>query len=306
MDNLATAISEEGASEGLFRESGPLESRTHVNGTRQRRTGRTEQAPFQINYAAVNGNQIATLTLLDEMPQVDFKTSEDDSSALTKADLANRHSLAHSQNNTKQLEISVADEVQPESKSNLEISPTVNDHQILDEIQDTDQNATHQESHVEKKRGWFTETHNRCFALIYAIVLVSCGFFIYSSDSMMYPHYALAEGYNIYLIIMQMVFLIYIHIDTRQYIKRQSKERKKAKKEGSEDQNGVCHGAGAAPKQYGFTTGRYCGSLYLKIGAAGYQVMTNIPVFTGGFYLTSENNFYALYFPFHSLSSTVA
>ena len=136
-----------------------------------------------------------------------------------------------------------------------------------------------------EKKAWTVETLADNLSLIYAIFIVSLGFVIYLADTFSGHDSAMAEYFNIYLIIAQLMWLIYAHIDVRHYLQTIMKAMDEARERNTnKDDQVVLEPTGdgqyqlrinlpepkkTIPQHYGFTSGRHGGSLYLKIGATG-------------------------------------
>ena len=95
---------------------------------------------------------------------------------------------------------------------------------------------------------------------------------------------AMGEAFNVYLILVQLLWLGYIHVDVRKYINTISTALEEAKEKDTKGEPVQLETTSEGQYQlrinlpeprktfaqhYGFTTGRHGGSLYLKIGAAG-------------------------------------
>ena len=135
------------------------------------------------------------------------------------------------------------------------------------------------------KKTWTVETLTDNMSLLYAIFILSVGFVIYLADTFGGPTSAMAEYFNIYLIVVQLLWLGYAHIDVRHYLKNIMKAMEEAREKNKDKSDQVIlepTGDGqyqlrinlpeprkTIPQHYGFTSGRHGGSLYLKIGATG-------------------------------------
>ncbi|XP_066948302.1 proton channel OtopLc-like [Macrobrachium rosenbergii] len=149
-----------------------------------------------------------------------------------------------------------------------------------------------------EKRQWFNKTLSSNLSLIYSILLVTLGGIIYVWDVLESHAVPIAEWFNIYLMVVQLLFLMYIHLDCRRYTTLIAKKLKQAEKEkelleskysDSQESPGI-EGSPPAkvgyqdieeiPQYYGFTSGRHGGSLYVKIGAAvfcfGYMIQAGL------------------------------
>ena len=142
------------------------------------------------------------------------------------------------------------------------------------------------------KKAWTLETLSDSMSLLYAISLVSIGFVIYLADTVKGSNAAIAESFNIYLIVVQFCWLVFVHADVRLYLKSIKKAMGEAKENGNDnnDEGGLestDDGQHQLPtkssrrkktisQDYGFTSGRHGGSLYLKIGATG--IWTPYPI----------------------------
>ncbi|XP_068210699.1 proton channel OtopLc-like [Palaemon carinicauda] len=155
----------------------------------------------------------------------------------------------------------------------------------------TEENNTGPAMTDEEKRVWFLKTLSSSLGLIYSILLVTVGGIIYIWDVLENHAVPIAECFNIYLMVVQLLFLWYIHLDCRQYTTLISSKLKKAEIEknilDSKYSQGPLEDEGSPPvmqeedyeeipQYYGFTSGRHGGSLYVKIGAAvfcfGYMI----------------------------------
>ena len=136
----------------------------------------------------------------------------------------------------------------------------------------------------EKKREWFFTTLSENLSLMYGVFIFIFAIVIYLADTFSGHDSAMAEGFNVYLIIVQLIWLGYVHVDVRRYLKKISVAYEQSRD--STDKNDQVQLEPTAdgqyqlrinlpePKQvitqdYGFTSGRHGGSLYLKIGATG-------------------------------------
>ena len=141
----------------------------------------------------------------------------------------------------------------------------------------------------ETKKSWTIETFADNMSLIYAIFIVTLGTVIYLADTFSGHDSAMAETFNIFLIVTQLTWLGYTHIDVRHYIQTIGKAMDEARDRSKDKSDQVVlepTGDGQyqlrinlpEPRKtllqhYGFTSGRHGGSLYLKIGATGKQHM---------------------------------
>lgn len=161
----------------------------------------------------------------------------------------------------------------------------------------------------EKKKEWFLHTISENFSIMYAVFLVTLGIVIYLADTFSGHDSAMAEGFNVYLIVAQLLWLFYVHIDVRRYINLISRalEEARSKQDTNSDQVQLePTGDGqyqlrinlpepkkTIPQYYGFTSGRHGGSLYLKIGATifcfGYLTHTGLELGQKLLYLTEDD-----------------
>lgn len=137
----------------------------------------------------------------------------------------------------------------------------------------------------EFKKNWTIETLADNLSLIYAIFVVTLGIVIYLADTFSGHDSAIAETFNVFLIVVQLIWLGYAHIDVRHYLQTIMKAMDEAKERNKDKNDQVVlepTGDGqyqlrinlpeprkTIPQHYGFTSGRHGGSLYLKIGATG-------------------------------------
>ncbi|CAL4079786.1 unnamed protein product, partial [Meganyctiphanes norvegica] len=134
----------------------------------------------------------------------------------------------------------------------------------------------------EKKKAWFKFTLSENLSTMYAVFLFMLGIVIYLADTFSGHDSAVAEGFNIYLIVTQLLWLFYVHIDVRKYINTISRTLDEARSKVSPTEQVQLEPTGdghfqlrinlpeprkTIPQYYGFTSGRHGGSLYLKIGA---------------------------------------
>ncbi|XP_068244154.1 proton channel OtopLc-like isoform X3 [Palaemon carinicauda] len=166
-----------------------------------------------------------------------------------------------------------------------------------------------QPTEPEKKKEWFVHTISENFSVMYAVFLVMLGVVIYLADTFSGHDSAIAEGFNVYLIVAQLLWLFYVHIDVRRYVNLISRalDEAKAKQDNKDDQVQLePTGDGqyqlrinlpeprkTIPQHYGFTSGRHGGSLYLKIGATifcfGYLTHTGLELGQKILYLTEDD-----------------
>ncbi|XP_064115664.1 proton channel OtopLc-like isoform X2 [Macrobrachium nipponense] len=166
-----------------------------------------------------------------------------------------------------------------------------------------------QPTEPEKKKEWFVTTISQNFSVMYAVFLVMLGVVIYLADTFSGHDSAIAEGFNVYLIVAQLLWLFYVHIDVRRYVNLISRalEEARSKQENKNDQVQLePTGDGqyqlrinlpeprkTIPQHYGFTSGRHGGSLYLKIGATifcfGYLTHTGLELGQKILYLTEDD-----------------
>ena len=147
-----------------------------------------------------------------------------------------------------------------------------------------DHNDEPESTSPEKKKEWFFSTLSENLSLMYGIFLFIFAIVIYLADTFSGHDSAMAEGFNVYLIVVQLMWLGYVHVDVRRYLKKISLALEQSRDStGKNDQVQLEPTADGQyqlrinlpePKQvisqdYGFTTGRHGGSLYLKIGATG-------------------------------------
>ncbi|KAF2364347.1 Otopetrin [Trinorchestia longiramus] len=160
-----------------------------------------------------------------------------------------------------------------------------------------------------EKKAWTIETLVDNLSLIYAIFLVTLGTVIYLADTFSGHDSAMAESFNVFLILIQLIWLGYAHIDVRQYLKTIMKAMEEARERGTGKNDEVVlepTGDGqyqlrislpeprkTIPQHYGFTSGRHGGSLYLKIGATvfcfGHLIHTGLNLGQKILYLTADD-----------------
>ncbi|ROT83518.1 proton channel OtopLc isoform X8 [Penaeus vannamei] len=166
-----------------------------------------------------------------------------------------------------------------------------------------------QPTEPEKKSEWFTHTLSENLSVIYAVFLVMLGVVIYLADTFSGHDSAMAEGFNVFLIVAQLLWLFYVHVDVRRYVNQISRALEEAKAKQTDKSEQVQlepTGDGqyqlrinlpeprkTIPQHYGFTSGRHGGSLYLKIGATvfcfGYLIHTGLNLGQKILYLTEED-----------------
>ncbi|XP_076046380.1 proton channel OtopLc-like isoform X2 [Oratosquilla oratoria] len=164
-----------------------------------------------------------------------------------------------------------------------------------------------QSTEVEENKRWFKHTLSENLSLMYAIFLFMLGIVIYMADTFSGHDSAMAEGFNIYLIIVQLLWLAYVHIDVRRYLQTISRSLEEAKSKQKNEQVQVePTGDGQyqlrinlpesrkpIPQFYGFTSGRHGGSIYLKIGATvfcfGHLIHTGLSLGQKLLYLTADD-----------------
>lgn len=143
----------------------------------------------------------------------------------------------------------------------------------------------------DEKKAWTIETLADNASLIYAIFIVTLGTVIYLADTFSGHDSAMAESFNVFLIVVQLLWLGYAHIDVRHYLQTIMKAMDEARERNTNKNDQVVlepTGDGqyqlrinlpepkkTLPQHYGFTSGRHGGSLYLKIGATG-ELLTYI------------------------------
>lgn len=124
------------------------------------------------------------------------------------------------------------------------------------------------------KREWFKYSASENISIMYAIFLVMLGIVIYTADMFLGRQSVLAESFNNFLIIVQVIWLMYIHIDARIYVNHISKKLEEAEGERKDTQTGSnAQLEDPIPLYYGFTSGRHGGSIYLKIGATSRPIL---------------------------------
>lgn len=161
----------------------------------------------------------------------------------------------------------------------------------------------------EEKRSWFVHTLSENLSIIYAVFLVTLGIVIYMADTFNNHNSAMAEAFNIFLIVVQLLWLFYVHVDVRRYVSLISRALEEAKtKQANKDEQVQLEPTGdgqyqlrinvpeaprTIPQHYGFTSGRHGGSLYLKIGATvfclGYLIHTGLNLGQKILYLTEDD-----------------
>lgn len=136
-----------------------------------------------------------------------------------------------------------------------------------------------------EKKAWFQHTLSKNMSIMYAVFLVMLGIVIYLADTFSGHDSAIAESFNVFLIVAQLLWLFYVHVDVRRYVNLISRALDEAKtKQINKDEQVQLEPTGdgqyqlrinvpeapkTIPQYYGFTSGRHGGSLYLKIGATG-------------------------------------
>jgi len=159
-----------------------------------------------------------------------------------------------------------------------------------------------------EKRKWTIDTVSDNLSLMYAMFIVSLGFVIYLADIFSGHDSVIAESFNIYLMVAQIIFLGYLHIDIRHYCHRVAKALQKSNYQSKESINEVSlnqtegnlqirinmpESRNVPPQHYGFTSGRHGGSLYLKIGATvfcfGHLIHSGLNLGQKILYLTADD-----------------
>ncbi|XP_045624469.1 proton channel OtopLc isoform X3 [Procambarus clarkii] len=160
-----------------------------------------------------------------------------------------------------------------------------------------------------EKKSRFQLTLSKNMSIMYAVFLVSLGIVIYLADTFSGHDSAIAEGFNVYLIVAQLVWLFYVHVDVRRYVNLISRALDEAKtKQVNKDEQVQLEPTGdgqyqlrinvpeaprTIPQHYGFTSGRHGGSLYLKIGATvfclGYLIHTGLNLGQKILYLAEDD-----------------
>jgi len=158
------------------------------------------------------------------------------------------------------------------------------------------------------KQKAFVERLSDNMSLLYAMFIVSLGFVIYLADIFSGHDSVIAECYNIYLMVAQIMVLGYLHIDIRRYCNRVAKALQ-ANTEYKEEVNDVTltntdegniqikismpEHRNTIKQHYGFTSGRHGGSLYLKIGATvfcfGHLIHSGLNLGQKILYLTADD-----------------
>ncbi|XP_071537883.1 proton channel OtopLc-like isoform X2 [Panulirus ornatus] len=160
-----------------------------------------------------------------------------------------------------------------------------------------------------EKKAWFQHTLSKNLSIMYAVFLVMLGIVIYLADTFSGHDSAIAESFNVFLIVAQLLWLFYVHVDVRRYVNLISRALDEAKtKQINKDEQVQLEPTGdgqyqlrinvpeapkTIPQYYGFTSGRHGGSLYLKIGATvfclGYLIHTGLNLGQKILYLTQDD-----------------
>ncbi|KAK4294775.1 hypothetical protein Pmani_032623 [Petrolisthes manimaculis] len=160
-----------------------------------------------------------------------------------------------------------------------------------------------------EKKSWFQHTLSENMSIIYAVFLVTLGLVIYLADTFSGHDSAMAEGFNVFLISTQLLWLFFVHVDVRRYVSLISRalDEAKTRQVNKDDQVhleptgdgqyqlrfNVPEAPRTVPQYYGFTSGRHGGSLYLKIGATvfclGYLIHTGLNLGQKILYLTEDD-----------------
>ncbi|XP_042219154.1 proton channel OtopLc-like isoform X3 [Homarus americanus] len=160
-----------------------------------------------------------------------------------------------------------------------------------------------------EKKSRFQLTLSKNLSIMYAVFLVMLGIVIYLADTFSGHDSAMAEGFNVFLIVAQLLWLFYVHVDVRRYVNLISRtlDEAKTKQVNKDDQVhleptgdgqyqlriNVPEAPRTIPQHYGFTSGGHGGSLYLKIGATvfclGYLIHTGLNLGQKILYLTEED-----------------
>lgn len=166
-----------------------------------------------------------------------------------------------------------------------------------------------QPSDNSEKKAWFRHTLSENLSIMYAVFLVTLGVVIYLADTFSGHDSAMAEGFNVFLITVQLLWLFYVHVDVRRYVSLISRalDEAKTRQVNKDDQMqleptgdgqyqlrfNVPEAPRTIPQHYGFTSGRHGGSLYLKIGATvfclGYLIHTGLNLGQKILYLTEDD-----------------
>lgn len=134
-----------------------------------------------------------------------------------------------------------------------------------------------------QKKAWSALSFSENISIIYALFLICLGLVIYLADIFSDHGMPMTEGFNIFLMSAQLMWLFYVHIDVRRYVNMISRALDEAKLKELKAENQVELEPTAdgqyqlritlpetprtIPHHYGFTSGDHGGSIYLKIGA---------------------------------------
>jgi len=161
----------------------------------------------------------------------------------------------------------------------------------------------------DEKKVWTIKKMAHNASLLYAIFLITLATVIYLADIFSGHDSAMAEFFNVFLILAQVFFLVWFHYDVRKYLSSITKAVQSAKDRVKEqfdpisvDQTPDGHyelrinlpeKRDTIPQSYGFTSGRHGGSLYLKIGALvfciGHLIHSGLNLGQKIMYLTADD-----------------
>ncbi|CAL4061360.1 unnamed protein product, partial [Meganyctiphanes norvegica] len=148
-------------------------------------------------------------------------------------------------------------------------------YKVSDEHKITENHGLNEEIIPNSKEGksiWLKESLSVQLSKIYCIAVFIVGILIYVGDTFQRSEFVLAEVFNLYLMLVQLFWLAFVHYDVRGYLQFVSETVSRAqgthlasnKFKTSEPLKKIT----LADRYYGFTSGRHCsaGSVYLKVG----------------------------------------
>ncbi|XP_048512243.1 proton channel OtopLc-like [Athalia rosae] len=139
---------------------------------------------------------------------------------------------------------------------------------------------------------------------VYAVFLVPFGLVIYIADLLIVDS-SLAAGFNLYLVVVGFVYLIYLFFDIRLYVgkaERYLKATTNYDKEDDDNSANLPNEKIESEPDHGFcfTQGRHAGSIYLRVGAAvfcfGHLIHSGLLLLYEIVFLTTEE-FYQCFNP---------
>ncbi|XP_046624717.1 proton channel OtopLc-like isoform X1 [Neodiprion virginianus] len=156
-------------------------------------------------------------------------------------------------------------------------------------------------SSCDEKAQKFRTTVSVVLSCIYAVILIPLALVIYIAD-LLNENSWLASAFNLYLVLVGFVYLIYLFFDIRFYVSKGKKYFKATTNYDKEDDvNSVdlnMNNIPAPNHAFCFALGRHAGSIYLRVGATifcfGHLIHSGLILFYEILFLTSEE-FYACF-----------